>query len=173
MNCFEARKEFAAFWRRTMPSAARAHLVEHLAACAQCDRSFRVFALSAPVVHSENQPETSASATLAPFKMIRPRRFATARVQSFARRESQQRPWLVAAAVAALLLIGVFSAWSSTQWPSQNFADSIAADTADGEGAGYSSDDLVTAGDAAAEDPAFFDSIAPDPSAPGNNGLAG
>jgi putative zinc finger protein len=171
MNCFEARKEFAAFWRRTMPSAERAQLVEHLKTCAQCDRSFRVFALSAPVVHSENQPEAAASAARPAFNMVRPRRFASIRAESFAR-QTPRRPWQVAAAVA-LLVIGGLTAWSSTRWPVQDFAQSVAADSADVEAASYSSDNSATAIDAAAQEPALFDSIAPEPSASGNNGLAG
>jgi len=169
MNCFETRKGLIAFWRRTMPLTERARLVEHLKACAQCDRSFRVFALSAPVVHSESQPGTAVSAAQPPLNLVRPRRFATARAEP---RSSSQWPWQVAAAVA-LLFIGGISAWSSTRWPVDNFAESIASASADVDGAIYSSDSDATAFDSAAQEPAVFDSIAPDPSAPGNSGLAG
>lgn len=62
MNCFEARNEFAAFWRREMPLDARAALVAHLRECARCDRSFRAFALSAPVLHSAMEPERGVEA---------------------------------------------------------------------------------------------------------------
>jgi hypothetical protein len=170
MNCFEARKEFAAFWRRTMPITERARLVEHLTACAQCDRSFRVFALSAPVVHSESQPAAPASAARPPLNLVRPRRFATVRPAPFARR-GPEHSWRVAAAAAALLVVGGFTAWSSTQWPTENFAESVVADSPDVEAASYSFDSTATAIDAAAQEPALFDAIAP--TAPGDTGLAG
>ena len=172
MNCFDARKEFPAFWRRTIPLAERARLVEHLKACARCDRAFRVFALSAPVIHSENRPEATASLARTPLNLVRPRRFANARAESFARRVPQ-RPWQVAATAAALLMVGAFTAWSSIQWPVRNFADSVAADTSDVEPVDYSFDNNATALDAAAQEPALFDPITPSPSAPSDNGLAG
>lgn len=62
MNCFEARNQFAAFWRRQMTMDARATLVAHLRECARCDHSFRLFALSAPVVHSAVEPEAGSGA---------------------------------------------------------------------------------------------------------------
>jgi len=61
MNCFEARKEFVAFWRRQMPPLARAAFSEHLGGCPRCDHSFRVFALSAPALHSETDAETGGA----------------------------------------------------------------------------------------------------------------
>jgi hypothetical protein len=170
MNCFEARKEFTAFWRRTMPLTERAALVEHLAACAQCGRSFRVFALSAPVVHSESQPEAAASAARPPLNPVRPHRFATVRAEPVARPEHS---WRVAAAAAVLLAIGGFTAWSSTQWSVENFADSVVADRPDVEVASYSFDSTGTAIDADAQEPALFDAIGRESSARGDNGLAG
>jgi|SRR5579863_250648 len=62
MNCFEARNQFAAFWRRQMAADARTDLVAHLRECARCDHSFRLFALSAPVVHSAVEPEAGSRA---------------------------------------------------------------------------------------------------------------
>lgn len=61
MNCFEARQEFVTFWRRMMPQERRADFSAHLHACPHCDRSFRVFALSAPVLHSDAEPEPGVS----------------------------------------------------------------------------------------------------------------
>ncbi len=172
MNCFEARKEFGAFWRRTMPLAGRARLVEHLRTCARCDHAFRVFALSAPVVHSECRPETTSSLARPALNFVRPRRFASARSETIARR-APRRPWQVAAAAMALLAIGGFSAWSSVQWPARNFADSVVGETPEVEPVDYSFDNNATAIDAAGSEPALFDSIAPEPSAPSDNGLAG
>jgi hypothetical protein len=61
MNCFEARKEFVSFWRCLMPPERRSLFVEHLRNCTQCDHSFRIFALTAPVLHSEAEPERDES----------------------------------------------------------------------------------------------------------------
>jgi hypothetical protein len=171
MNCFEARKEFAAFWRRTMPLTERARLVEHLMGCVQCDRSFRVFALSAPVVHSESLPEAAASASRPALNLVRLRRFAAARAEAFARR-GPEHSWRVAAAAAALLVIGGFTAWSSTRWPVENFA-SVVADSPEVEAVSYSFDSTATATDVAGQESALFDTIGPEPAAPDDNGLAG
>lgn len=59
MNCFETRKEFVSFWRRTLDPARRADFSNHLEHCDRCDRSFRLFALSAPVFHSDREPEVA------------------------------------------------------------------------------------------------------------------
>jgi hypothetical protein len=172
MNCFEARMDFAVFWRRAMPLAERARLVEHLAACTQCDRSFRVFALSAPVVYSEAEPGGTATTVRSALNLVRPRRFATARPSTFARPRPESS-WRTAAVAAVLLMIGGFAAWSSTRAPAENFAESVVADSPDVEAARTSFDPAATAIDADAQAPALFDAIAPDPSAPGDNGLAG
>ena len=102
MYCLEARKQFPAFWRRTMASVARASLIEHLRECAVCDRSFRSFALTAPVVHSETTSDTAASAQRAPLNLVRPQRFAISRVERTERR-LPERPWKVAAAAAPIV----------------------------------------------------------------------
>lgn len=171
MNCLETRREFAAFWCRTMPSADRARFVEHLKGCAQCDRAFRAFALSAPVVHSDTQPDDLAAATRPPLNLVRPHRFVTARVEPFPQR-APERPWQIVAA-AALLLIGGFSAWTSMRWPVRNFAETVAGESSDIEPAIYSSDGALIAADAAAQEPSLFDSVAPEPPVSGDNGIAG
>jgi hypothetical protein len=51
MNCLETRRAFATFWRRSLAAEERAAVTSHLAECSRCDRSFRVFALTAPVLH--------------------------------------------------------------------------------------------------------------------------
>jgi hypothetical protein len=61
MNCFEVRKEFVAFWRRQMPPLERAAFSQHLGTCPRCDGSFRLFALSAPVLHSGTEPESGGA----------------------------------------------------------------------------------------------------------------
>lgn len=171
MNCFEARKEFAAFWRRTMPLAARVRLVEHLTTCARCDRAFRVFALSAPVVHLESRPEAATAVPRPPLSLMHPRRLANTRAETFARRVPQQ-PWRVAAAAVVLLMIGGFSAWSSIQWRGRNFADSLVGNTVEVEPVDYSFDNNAAAIDATEHEPALFGSIASEAAAPSENGLA-
>ena len=54
MNCFEARKEFPSFWRRTLTPKERTAFLAHVGRCARCDRAFRVFALTAPVLHGDS-----------------------------------------------------------------------------------------------------------------------
>ncbi len=61
MNCFEARQEFPALWRKTATPERSAEVYSHLKGCAKCDHAFRVFALSAPVLHSAVEPERNAA----------------------------------------------------------------------------------------------------------------
>ncbi len=56
MNCLEARKAFVSFWQMMLDLPQRADFLDHLAGCSACDHSFRVFALTAPVLHSEYAP---------------------------------------------------------------------------------------------------------------------
>ena len=56
MNCFETRQEFPALWRKTVTAERRAALLEHLKGCSKCDHAFRLFALTAPVLHSATEP---------------------------------------------------------------------------------------------------------------------
>jgi hypothetical protein len=58
MSCIETRNEFAALWRKTATGERRTELLAHLAGCAKCDRAFRVFALTAPVLHSDAEPSS-------------------------------------------------------------------------------------------------------------------
>lgn len=163
------RKGFAAFWCRAMSPTERAVLVEHLKGCEQCDHSFRVFALSAPVLHSESQPVSAA--TRPPLNLVRARGFASVRPESRAR--LKVRSWRPVAAAAALLIIGGLSAWSSTRYPVENFTESIAADSADIDGAIYSSETPASPFDAVGGEAAPSDLIESDPTLPGNSGHAG
>lgn len=52
MNCFEARQDFVGFWRGTLDGERRRALLAHLKGCSKCDRAFRAFALTAPLLHS-------------------------------------------------------------------------------------------------------------------------
>jgi anti-sigma factor RsiW len=124
MNCLEARKEFPRFWRRAMPEAARANLIEHLRACPQCDRAFRTFALSAPVVHSAIAADVLDSVPRTPLDLARPRRSTI----------SHSRPrqtWRTAALAAALLVAAGITAWSSAQSLKQNFVESVVGESSE------------------------------------------
>ncbi|MGB6555332.1 MAG: hypothetical protein WBE78_17700 [Candidatus Binataceae bacterium] len=61
MNCFEARQDFPAFWRRELLEYRRAELAAHLGECLKCDAAFRTFAMTAPVLHSIQAPDTSTA----------------------------------------------------------------------------------------------------------------
>src|SRR5713226_5544398 len=65
MNCFETRNEFRGLWRKTVGAERYADLMAHLGGCAKCAHAFRVFALTAPVLHSETEPEGNAIAAAA------------------------------------------------------------------------------------------------------------
>ena len=66
MDCFEVRREFAEFWRGSIEEEQRDKLLEHLSNCAGCDRAFRSFALTAPVLHSDSRPVAKPSDDVAP-----------------------------------------------------------------------------------------------------------
>ncbi len=121
MNCFEARQEFPSFWRKTATVERRAELSAHLASCAKCDHAFRVFALTAPVLHSETEPSGVATSTanhreFSPYD--RPRRFAPA-----ARVEAGPRRWLAISAAAAVFLFASSAAYFSERAPSDTLRD--------------------------------------------------
>ena len=53
MNCFQTRKEFANFWRERLAPPAADEIANHLECCGLCEHAYRLFALTAPVLHSE------------------------------------------------------------------------------------------------------------------------
>ncbi len=116
MNCFEARQEFRAFWRRELEPNRRAEFCAHLEDCPPCDLAFRTFALSAPVLHSEREPAAEpmrgAAASVRP--RLRP---------SYAER-SPRRVWTSMGAAAAMLMAGIFAAYFSVNAP-QSVSDAI------------------------------------------------
>jgi hypothetical protein len=62
MNCFEARQDFVSFWQSALESERRRELLAHLKGCAKCDRAFRAFALTAPMLHSGSVAAAAAPA---------------------------------------------------------------------------------------------------------------
>ena len=53
MNCFQARRDFPDFWRQRLDPATTDELAGHLGVCGLCDQAYRLFALTAPVLHSD------------------------------------------------------------------------------------------------------------------------
>jgi hypothetical protein len=172
MNCFEAQKMFAPFWRRTLSVTDRAAFSDHLGACQRCDRAFRVFALSAPVLHGAVEP--AAGPASAPIDPERTYRAAARRLTPSARMApSAMRPWAVAAAAVMVLLIGGFSAWSVMAWPPPDFTAAVAGEDTDVTPASYTAGGLDSAAESADSVPSLFDSVAPDTAAAGTDDRAG
>jgi hypothetical protein len=64
MNCFETRKDFVSFWRGALDGERRQMLLSHLKGCHKCDRAFRAFALTAPMLHGRGEAaEATGGAT--------------------------------------------------------------------------------------------------------------
>lgn len=126
MNCLEARNEFAAFWRREMPLDVRAALATHLRECARCDHSFRVFALSAPVLHSAIEPEMGVEArrTGGLHTVAIPARREASAVRSKAAVRVRWRGAGVGLVMAAAALLAIYV---STAQP-DTFEDALAGD---------------------------------------------
>ena len=164
MNCLEARKEFPCYWRRVMPAEARISLVEHLGNCPLCDRAFRTFALSAPVVHSVVVADDMESTPRTPLDLARPRRPTISRDQPGRTRR-------IAAVAAVLLVAAGITAWSSAQSPAENFVQSVVGEVSDVDPT-YSSDPIESAADTFAPESSRFDSPSPDSSELPDGGFA-
>jgi hypothetical protein len=162
MNCLEARKEFPYYWRRVMPAEARISLVEHLGNCPQCDRAFRTFALSAPVVHSVVAADDMESTQRTPLDRRRGPTIS---------RDQPGQARRIAAVAAVLLVVGGITAWSSAQSPAENFVESVVGEVSDVDPT-YSSDPIESAADTFAPESSRFDSPSPDSSELPDGGLA-
>ena len=138
MNCFEARTDFVAFWQKTLAAERRAQLLTHLRRCTTCDHSFRMFALTAPVLYSATEPDSRLSPA-------RPIGFDTDRIgasgnppmaehRSIVRTLNRVLPAIAMAAAAAIALY--FAAP-----PHMTFEDAIAGDNSSVELASYPSTD--------------------------------
>ncbi|MGH7814909.1 MAG: hypothetical protein ACREQI_13010 [Candidatus Binataceae bacterium] len=121
MNCFEARQEFAGFWRRTIAAERRPEVLAHLHECAKCDRAFRIFALTAPALHSEPAPDASKSAPSSPSEF--PFGQAARRI-AIAPRPAPPR-WMAIAAAAAIFVLSGAAAGLATYAPAPSLADAI------------------------------------------------
>jgi len=121
MNCFEARQDFPAFWRCELPADRRAVLNAHLGECAKCDRAFRVFAMTAPVLHS-------ASAALS--RAAGPREFtfehrARAAAPPVNSSYGAQRRWLAMCASALIFVAASSGAYLAASAPTQSLSDAL------------------------------------------------
>jgi hypothetical protein len=150
MNCFEARQDFVGFWQSALVGDRRHELREHLKGCAKCDRAFRSFALTAPMLHSTGAladeagistmpqgaqiaPQT-VSSNVVPIDLNGVRRADTHRAAEILRRASvyrlaERRPsrsWRDAAAGFSAVAAAVLLAYFSMATPSQSFDDALA-----------------------------------------------
>ncbi|HTT76319.1 MAG TPA: hypothetical protein VMF50_10120 [Candidatus Binataceae bacterium] len=173
MNCFEARKEFGAFWRRTLEPEARAAFNRHLSVCDKCDRSFRAFALTAPVLHSECEPEPHAGISGGVRLAVRP--LAAYRGP---KRTVGIPAWRAVAAAAILLLVSGaaagMAAWTAVPAP-QNVMEAIAGDDPAVEPVSYTPAVSIFSQDVIGSDPSLQEPVAPapDPNSQESEGLAG
>ena len=138
MNCFAARNDFVAYWQKTLTGEHRTALLAHLSGCSTCDRAFRSFALTAPVLYSTNQPDASSQTTrpshlggtglssIAPLGVAR---------SSIARLNNLLPVFAMAAAAAIVLYFAVP--------PHMTFEDAIAASNSTTELASYPPIDSV------------------------------
>jgi len=122
MNCFEARQEFPALWRKTATAERRADLLAHLKGCDKCDHAFRIFALTAPVLYGDM--EQQASRAMPPRREFsladRPRRFA-----SVTREGSRPNRWLPMAAAAAIFVFATSAAYLSTRAQNESIGEAL------------------------------------------------
>lgn len=120
MNCFEARQDFPAFWRRELTADRRAELNAHLDGCVKCDQAFRIFAITAPVLHSEQFPDS---------RDAEPREFT----QSATRRPApnprasyhEPRRWLAIAAAALIFIAASTGAYLAITPPADSLSDAL------------------------------------------------
>ncbi len=123
MNCFEARQEFSALWRKTLAAERRTELLEHLKGCEKCDHAFRVFALTAPVLHGEveRQAQRVSQPARREFSLSdRPRRFA-----SVSREVPRPNRWIPMAAAAAIFVFATSAAYLSARVPDESMGEAL------------------------------------------------
>lgn len=122
-NCFEARQEFAAFWRRELSPERRSALVRHLAECQKCDRAFRSFALTAPALHSVAEPPRRSGGERPQSRDTQSRRSPTV-----ARGEYQSRRKMAMSAAAMMLMAASLAAYFSVTTPIDTLSDELTSD---------------------------------------------
>ena len=126
MNCFEARQEFSALWRKTAAAERRAELLAHLKGCGKCDHAFRIFALTAPVLHGKTEPDAARVSRPArrEFSLAdRPRRFASVSREVALSRQANR--WLAMSAAAAIFVFATSAAYLSTRAPNESLGEAL------------------------------------------------
>ncbi|MBV8358246.1 MAG: hypothetical protein JO189_09970, partial [Deltaproteobacteria bacterium] len=134
MNCFEARSDFVAFWQKTLAHERQGQLLMHLRGCATCDRSFRTFALTAPVLYSATEPDPNPQAA----RQIGLNVNGSNLSSSASNTELRSNAWtlnrfLPAFVMAAAAAIALYFAVP----PHMTFEDAIATDNSNTEVASY------------------------------------
>jgi hypothetical protein len=137
MNCFEIRNEFVSFWRKTMPLERRVRFAAHLRDCPGCDHAFRLFAMSAPVLHSSSEPEGSLEAApgVHPQSQTKSER---SKVPAHVKRVDA-RHWSNAFAAFAMAAAAGIALYFAAVPPKVTFEDVITEDYSSPEPASYSS----------------------------------
>jgi hypothetical protein len=173
MNCLEARQEFKAFWRRKLPLDTRAELLEHLRQCRKCDRSFRVYALSAPVLHSDGEGDNIASPTRAI------RLHSVARSPARALRHPPQRDvkplrGVLGATIGLVAAVAVTIYVAQGPAPQEVLEEAMTSENPSIELASYASSGELFEPEVSGRDTRAEDPLLADPSPAGNqNDLAG
>ncbi len=150
MNCFEARPQFVDLWRSRLDAARRRALLAHLKECAKCDRAFRAFALTAPMLHPRDAgadgragavdtvADAAASAartSAAPIELLRAPRTDAARTAEIIRRaavyrlrpRSAPRTWGSVAGALSAVAAAMLLAYVSVAGPPQSLDEALTA----------------------------------------------
>lgn len=142
MNCFEARPQFVDLWRGTLDPERRRALLAHLKECAKCDRGFRAFALTAPMLHPRGAAETAAgtaapagTTATPPIDPVHAPRTDAARAAEIIRRaavyrlrpRSAPRTWSTVAGALSAVAAAMLLAYVSVAAPPQSLDDAITA----------------------------------------------
>ena len=166
MNCFEARKEFVAFWRRQMPPLERAAFSAHLGTCTRCDHSFRVFALSAPVLHSESEPESRGARAhrSGGLRLVAAPAHRDGSVPAARGRSRLGRPfsWRDAGAVIAVAAVASLALYFVLPTPRPAFEDALTDGNAASELATYTSPTSLFGQEILGSDSTLQDSLSPE-----------
>jgi anti-sigma factor RsiW len=126
MNCFEVRKGFVALWRKELTPEQRQELSAHLRGCARCDRSFRLFALSAPVLYSESEPVREVSEPGAREFSYAARTYRDVAAPGVAAAGAQA--WVAVCAALSMVVAAGFAAYLATAVPRQTLDDTLTTD---------------------------------------------
>jgi hypothetical protein len=135
--------------------ARRVELSAHLRECSRCDRSFRVFALSAPVLHSNSEPERRTT----PIRTgsLRPVRALNGQLKRNPYRARHASGWGGAVAAFMIAAAAGIAAYVAVT-PKVTFEDAIVADNSGASVSSYNTSDSsfsqeIMGQDTAAQDP--------------------